>query len=170
MRFKTLVWWSLVCCMAVTLLLLGGCPNMAETLEQRMINPHDHEKFLGKHFVTRQDAPILRIGGREWSRTELVQVIGVGNFAAAGALTTVCRKAGIKSVEELYAVDPRELASVKGFGETKVFVAMAVLQAEGFDARGWWERMSAHQKRMCTFRTLKIHEKKMQQVRRRRVG
>lgn len=124
------------------------------------INAHDHQAFLGTHFVNRQDEIVLRIGSREWTRTQLVQQIGIGNIAAAGKLSQICRKAGIKSTEALYAIDPREFALVKGLGETTVYVCLAILSAEGFNVGRWYAQVEGRRKKNITFRTMKIRSTK----------
>lgn len=124
--------------------------------ETDFIKPEEHQKFLGKSFINRQNEVVLRIGRKEWTRTELVQRIGVGNIAAAGKLSTVLRKAKCGSVEQLYAIDPRELALIRGLGETTVWVAMAILHTEGFDAGWWYAQALGAQQRTVTFRTMKL--------------
>lgn len=121
------------------------------------INAYEHSKFLGANFTNRQAEIVLRIGGKQWTRTQLVQQIGIGNMSAAARLTTVLRKSGVNSIDKLYTIDPRELALVRGLGETVIFVAMAVLASEGFDVKVWYGRSEGLRKRVVTFRTMKIH-------------
>ena len=123
------------------------------------IDAHEHENFLGKTFVRRQDEIVLRIGRNEWTRTQLVQHIGVGNMAAAGKLSTLLRKLKVLTLEQLYTIDPREMALVPSLGETTVFVAMAVLKAEGFDVEHWYQQIAGAKQKVVTFRTLKVQRK-----------
>ena len=125
-----------------------------------MINPHQHHEFLGASFINRQDEIVLRIGSKQWTRTQLVQHIGVGNMAAAGKLSSILRKMKVQTVEQLYTVDPRDFALVPKLGETTVFVAMAVLKAEGFNVKQWYTNIAGAKKRTVTFRTLKIQRAK----------
>lgn len=134
----------------------------------QFIDPHAHQGFLGKHFVDNQDYVVLRIGNREWTRLQLVQDIGVGHIAAAGKLSTVLRKAGVRSMEDLYAVNPRELALVRGLGETTVYVAMALLKKEGFDVSRWYQLAEGAKKRVVTFRSMKLWSEKERGGRKRR--
>lgn len=124
------------------------------------IQAAQHQQFLGKSFVNKQNEIVLRIGGRQWTRTQLVQIIGVGNFAAAGKLSTVLRKKNISTVEGLYRIDPRDFALIPHLGETTVFVAMAILKAEGFDVTHWTSQVIGARKRILTFRTLKVQQQK----------
>lgn len=128
--------------------------------QTNFINSHDHVKFLGSSFINRQDEIILRIGTTAWTRTELVQKIGIAHMAAAARLSTTLRKAKVTSLEQLYALDPRELALTRGLGETTVFVVMAILHTEGFNASQWYEGAFNALKRVQTFRTLKLHGKR----------
>ena len=73
-------------------------------------------------------------------------------------MTTALRKARIRTIEDLNAVAPEELAMVKGLGEATVFVAMAVLKAQGFNEGVWYGRLSRIRNRVVTFRTMKIRE------------
>lgn len=129
-------------------------------MANEFINPTDHRPFLGTSFVNRQEEIVLRIGTKQWTRTQLVQHIGIGNIAAAGKLSTVLRKAGVKNIEQLYTLDPRELSLIKGLGETTIYVAMAVLHIEGFNAAQWYKEAVGAQRRAVTFRTMKIRSKK----------
>ena len=124
------------------------------------INAHQHKDFLGHTFVQRQDDIILRIGKRQWTRTELVQTIGVGNMAAAGKLSSLLRKLHIMSVADLYTVDPRDMALVPNLGETTVFVAMAVLKADGFNVEHWYRQIAGEKRKVVTFRTLKVQRRR----------
>lgn len=128
------------------------------TEEPQFINPDAHEKFLGKTFVGRQHEVVLRIGTKEWSRQELAQKIGIANIAAAGKLSTALRKARVASVEQLYAIDPREFAMIKGLGETTIFVCLAILSAEGFNVGHWYASALGAKSRAVTFRTMKLNQ------------
>ena len=124
------------------------------------IEPENHRNFLGAAFVNKQKEIVLRIGERhQWTRQQLVQLVGVGNMAAAGKLSTVLRKMKVTSLEQLYAVDPRDFALIPRLGETTVFVGMAVLQAEGFNVSTWIKQIAGERKKLVTFRTLKIARK-----------
>lgn len=122
------------------------------------VNPQEFEKFLGHTFVTRQRTIALQIGSQQWTRWELANVFGLPHFRAAGALTTYLRREGIKTLEQLYALDPDELAAVKGVGETAAYVAASVLQVEKFDAKRW-AGFGPDGAEPVTFRTLKNRKK-----------
>lgn len=128
------------------------------TEEPQLINPDAHQAFLGKTFVGRQHDVVLRIGTREWTRLDLAQKIGIAHIAAAAKLSTALRKAKVQSVEQLYAIDPREFAMIKGLGETTIFVCMAVLSAEGFNVTGWYAGALGAKNRAVTFRTMKLYQ------------
>lgn len=124
-----------------------------------MILPEDHRNFLGSAFVNRQNEVVLKIGNREWTRHQLVQVIGVGNWAAAAKLTSVLRKIKVTTLEQLYAVDPRDFALIPKLGETTIYVAIAVLKAEGFNTETWVKQVVGERKKLVTFRTLKLRRR-----------
>mgnify|MGYP001604634186 CR=1 FL=1 len=124
------------------------------------LQPAEHQKFLGASFVNKQNEIVLRVGSRQWTRMQLVQQVGVGNLAAAAKLSTVLRKTKVDSIEKLYAVDPRDFALIPKLGETTVFVAMAVLQAEGFNVDRWIAQITSEKKKVVTFRCLKLQQKR----------
>ena len=130
------------------------------------ISPIDHQKFLGASFVHKQNEIVLRVGSKQWTRMQLVQQVGVGNLAAAAKLSTVLRKTKVDSLEKLYAVDPRDFALIPQLGETTVFVAMAVLQANGFNVDRWIQQIADEKKKVVTFRTLKIAQNRKPRYRR----
>ena len=124
------------------------------------IQPESHQTFLGRSFVNRQNEIVLRIGSRQWTRMQLVRQVGVGNLAAAAKLSSVLRRTKILTLSQLYAVDPRDFALIPRLGETTVFVAMAVLQSEGFSVDRWIQQIAGEKKKVVTFRTLKIKRSK----------
>ena len=128
-------------------------------LTESFINPKDHSAFLGSNFVNRQEEIILRIGSRQWTRTQLAQSVGIANIAAAGKLSSVLRKAKVSNIEQLFAIDPRELSLIRGLGETTVYVAMAVLATEGFDVRHWYQQVEGARRKAVTFRTMKLRRR-----------
>jgi hypothetical protein len=124
------------------------------------ISPEEHQSFLGATFVSKQKEIVLRVGTKQWTRMELVQHIGVGNMAAAAKLSSVLRKIKVTTLEQLYAIDPRDFALIPKLGETTIFVAMAVLKAEGFNVNRWVEQVVGAKKRLVTFRTLKMRSRR----------
>ena len=124
------------------------------------ISPETHKHFLGASFVHKQNEIVLRVGSKQWTRMQLVQQVGVGNLAAAAKLSTVLRKTKVDSLEKLYAVNPRDFALIPKLGETTVFVAMAVLQSNGFSVDKWIQQIADEKKHIHTFRTLKLQQKR----------
>ena len=130
-----------------------------------LINPEAHKQFLGQSFVNKQNEIVLRIGSKQWTRMQLVRSIGIGNMAAAAKLSSVLRRTKVMTIEQLYAVDPRDFALIPKLGETTVFVAMAVLASEGFSVDRWISQIVGEKRKVVTFRTLKTQR---QERRRRR--
>lgn len=124
------------------------------------IQPEEHQQFLGTSFVNRQNEIVLRVGAHEWTRMQLVQTIGVGNMSAAAKLSSILRRIKVNSLEKLYAVDPRDFALIPRLGETTIFVAMAVLQANGFNVNHWIQQIAGERHKVVTFRTLKVRRKR----------
>lgn len=120
------------------------------------LNPKEYEKFLGHTFVLRQNQIAFAVGEKVWTRWEMANVFGLANFRAAGTLTLHLRKMNIKTLEQLYALDPAELACIKGIGETGAYVAASILKEHSFDTKRWaGYSLAPGASPVVTFRTLK---------------
>lgn len=90
---------------------------------------------LHKHLYT--DA-VFAVGGRNYTRQQMIAELGCANFIAATRLGKVLRRLGIKTVQKLAQTDPLSLVRVQGVGERTVYVAMCLLDAHGYSVAKWW--------------------------------
>lgn len=101
----------------------------------KKIDPH----IFGASFVQRLlDEPVLKLGEHRYSRHDLVNVLGTGNFTAAARLGRVLKRLGITSPAQLNKLPPADLAAVVGIGVTSLYVAMCLLDAEGYSIDRWY--------------------------------
>lgn len=100
----------------------------------RKIDPH----VFGSPFVRHLSAPLLVIGSHRYSRHDLVNDLGTGNFTAAARLGRVLKRLHIKSPAQLNDLTPESLARVVGVGVATLYVAMCVLEAEGYSIARWY--------------------------------
>lgn len=122
-----------------------------------MLDPVAHERFLGKSFVTRFNEVALQIGKDKWTRHQLADELGVGNYRAAALVTRALRKLQVKSLEEVFSWDPIDLAHVHQLGETGMWVLLRALESKGHNPKAWY---GANSKDLVTFRTMKIRRLK----------
>lgn len=125
----------------------------------KLHDPEDHQRFLGKTFVTRLSETALQIGSDAWSRHELANDLGCGNYRAASLVTRAMRKLKVRSIEEVFTYDPIDLAGIHQLGETGMWVLLRALEAKGFNTLAWY---GANRKdtELVTFRTLKVRRAK----------
>ena len=122
-----------------------------------MLDPAAHERFLGKTFVTRLSEVALQIGKDKWSRHQLADELGVGNYRAAALVTRALRKLQVKDIKEVFSWDPMALADVHQLGETGMYVLLRALEARGFNPQAWYHAKSSE---LVTFRTLKLRRQR----------
>jgi hypothetical protein len=68
----------------------------------------------------------------------MVEKLGCANFVAAARLAKVLRKLGIKTPLQLSRMYPFSLVRTRGIGEAAMYVAMCILDANGYDPVKWW--------------------------------
>ncbi len=100
----------------------------------KKIDPH----VFGSSFVNRLAEPFLTIGRHSYSRRDLVEDLGTGNFTAAARLGRVLKRLRVTSPAKLHELTPESLAAVVGVGVTTLYVAMCVLEAEGYSVTSWY--------------------------------
>jgi hypothetical protein len=97
------------------------------------------EKTIGKTFADRLDESILNVSrDLSFTRREMVELLGCANFVAAARLEKVLKRLKIHTPAQLHKTDPFSLLRSRGIGETSMFVAMCILEANEFDVEKWW--------------------------------
>ena len=119
---------------------------MNVTFERRLA------KSLGTTILTSLQDVRLTIGATTYTRQEMIDTLGCGNFAAASHLTAVLKRLGVTTIAALYKLDPGSLARQRLVGITTLYVAMCVLDSEGYDIAKWW---GWHQEKVVKFSTYK---------------
>ena len=107
-----------------------------------MITQLKVEKVIGKTFADKLDEVVFSLH-RDYSRRDMVEQVGCANFVAAAKLAKVLKRLQINTAGRLYRLDPASLARSKGIGEACIFVAMCILDYEGYDVMKWWGTDSA---------------------------
>lgn len=96
-------------------------------------------RYLPPSFVSHlQDEVVLEVGGIGYTRDQMVNTLRCANFMAAVRLTENLKKIGIKNVKGLFKLGPDALYNTRGVGTAQVYVAMCVLDANGFSVEKWW--------------------------------
>jgi hypothetical protein len=144
----------------------GGELNSPPMAAPRLHDPEDHERFLGKTFVTRLSEVALQIGQDTWTRHELANDLGCGNYRAAALVTRAMRRLKVRSVQEVFTFDPIDLAGIHNLGETGMWVLLRALEARGYNTLAWYGATKKDHD-LVTFRTLKIRRKKRNRSERR---
>ncbi len=103
-----------------------------------MITRTKVETVIGKTFADKLDQPIFSTGNWAITRRTMVERYGCANFIAAARLARQFKRMGITTPRILWRTDPIQLARTKGIGEAAIFVAMSILEANGFDPLKWW--------------------------------
>lgn len=98
------------------------------------------EKIIGKTYADKLDEPLFVVGTMSYSRRQMVEDLGCANFVAATRLSKVLNKLRVHTSRQLFMIDPASLFRVHGIGESCMFVAMSVIDANGFDVDEWWDR------------------------------
>jgi len=97
------------------------------------------ESTIGKGFADKLDEVVFRADGWDYTRREMVELLGCANFIAAARLAKVVKRLGIKSPAQLFRFDPFSLVRTKGIGEACIFVAMCILDHNEYDIMAWWK-------------------------------
>lgn len=114
------------------------------------------ETVIGKTFADRLDEPIFKSGNWTYTRREMVEKVGCANFIAAATLGKVLHRLSVHSPKELSALDPFSLARSKSIGETALFVAACILDANGYSVEKWWA-WDRDKNNLVKFSTFKHH-------------
>lgn len=111
------------------------------------------ERVIGKAFADKLDTEVFSVGNWTYTRRQMVEDLGCANFIAAARLQKVLRKLGVRTAVQLYKLDPFSLARSRGIGEASLFVAMCILDADGYNVIKWWE----YKDNVAKFSTFKHH-------------
>lgn len=121
-------------------------------------------RALGENFVKRinenpDDCP-LKIGNTVYTTHELATKLGVVHRAAARKLSEAAEAIGARTVAEFYRRStPYSFASLPRFGETTLYVAWRLFEANGLDPVKWFDR--GQEEAVVTFHSLKARAQKM---------
>jgi hypothetical protein len=97
------------------------------------------EKCIGKTFADKVDDWAINASDQLcYTRREMIETIGCANFMAAARLEKVLKRLKIKTPKDLWNINPIDLLRSKGVGETSIFVAMCILDTNGFSVEEWW--------------------------------
>lgn len=96
------------------------------------------EKVIGKTFADKLDEQFFNIGELTYSRREFVEQIGCASFIAAVRLQNILKRLKITTVSQLHRMDPFSLLRTRGIGQSSIFVAMCILDFNGYDVMKWW--------------------------------
>lgn len=104
-----------------------------------MLDRQKVETVIGKGFADRLDEEVFTVND-EWyyTRRSMVELLDCANFIAAARLAKVLKRLGVKYPAQLARLDPFSLARTRGIGEAALYVAMCILDANGFDVIKWW--------------------------------
>lgn len=97
------------------------------------------ETIIGKGFADKLDELIIESGKLVYTRRQMVEQLGCANFIAAAKLSKILRRLSITTPAQLNNMDPFSLARVKGIGESCLFVALCILEANEYDVEEWWQ-------------------------------
>lgn len=98
------------------------------------MRPEHFQSILGTSFVTRSSEVVFRLTkGPSYDRYQLA-AIGVPQIKAARYLHHICKRLSIDTSGQL-AARLGELPRIKGIGHAAFYAALAVLAAEGSEAR-----------------------------------
>lgn len=97
------------------------------------------DALMDKVFMDTLEAVVLSYDpDTPYTARELVGRLGVGNLKAARNLSAVLKRLGVRSAKELYDLGPGPLLRVVGVGNATAWVAMHVLEDQGYSVERWW--------------------------------
>lgn len=104
-----------------------------------MIKSEVIAKTLSKGFAELLDTAAIDVSEEiSFTRRQMIEDLGCGNFNAATRLSKVLKRLGITTIAKSYRTDPQSLLRVKGVGEATVYVAMCMLDSRKYDVYKWW--------------------------------
>lgn len=104
-----------------------------------MIERKTIESTISKTFADKFDEIVINVSQElSFTKREMVEELNCANFLAAYNLSRVLKRLEIFTVNKLYRTDPFSLVRSKGIGETAIYVAMCILDANEYDVKKWW--------------------------------
>lgn len=111
------------------------------------------EKVIGKGFADKLDEAIFHVSqDLSYTRREMVEELGCASFIAAARLEKVLKRLKVFTPAQLYRTDPFSLARSKGIGESALFVAMCILDANKYNVEKWWGWKESNVVKFSTFK------------------
>src|SRR5580765_1389268 len=93
---------------------------------------------LGKTMVDMLHQPALTIGKTVFTRQDLIDKLGCGNFNAASRLTRILKELDITTTSQLAKLDPASLMRKKNVGMVTMYIAMCLLDFDDYNVEQWW--------------------------------
>lgn len=104
-----------------------------------MISRRVIEETLSKTFADGLDKLVIDVSNDiSFTKRQMIEDLDCGNFLAGVRLSKALKKLGIRTIKQLFNIDPSSLLRIKGIGETAVYVAMCMLDKRGFNVEVWW--------------------------------
>ena len=98
-------------------------------------------KVYGANLRRWYDEIVLTLGTLTWTRREMIDVLGCGNFIAAKRLTSACKEYDIRNLHDLDQVGLHGLLRIVGIGERSAWVAACLMHSVGdTDVMKWIDR------------------------------
>jgi hypothetical protein len=85
---------------------------------------------------------VLEFSELPYTRREMIELLGCGNFIAAKRLTAACKQFDILTLVDLDRVGLHGLLRIAGVGERAAWVAACLLHHGRYDVMAWIDRDS----------------------------
>lgn len=85
---------------------------------------------------------VLEFSELPYTRREMIELLGCGNFIAAKRLTVACKQFDILTLPDLDRVGLHGLLRIAGVGERAAWVAACLLHNGRYDVMAWIDRDS----------------------------
>lgn len=96
-------------------------------------------KCIGKTFADSLDHFAINVSSNlSYTKREMIELVGCANYNAAARLEKVLKRLKVKSPEDIWKLNPIDLLRIKGIGETSMYVAMCILDINGYSVEEWW--------------------------------
>ena len=83
---------------------------------------------------------VLEFSELPYTRREMIDVLGCGNFIAAKRLSLACKQFNILTLSDLDRVGLHGLLRIDGVGERAAWVAACLLDKARYDVMAWIDR------------------------------
>lgn len=83
--------------------------------------------------------PIFEVSGDlRYTRSEAIHQLKCANWVAFKKLEKLMKRAKIRTARQLFNTDPKKLIDHAGIGHVTLYVAMCILDHEGYTVPEWW--------------------------------